>query len=404
VKLEDLKPLIKRNESSKIVLVVLDGVGGAPFDGPQSQTALEAAETPNLDALAARSLCGLHQPVATGITPGSGPGHLGLFGYDPLRYQVGRGVLSALGIDFDLQPGDVAARGNFCTVNDQGVVIDRRAGRIPTQKGTALSNLLQEKVSLGSGEIFIRPVKEYRFLMVLRGAGLASDISETDPLETGEEPVKAEALTPDSRKAADLVQSFVEQARNILRDHEPANMVLLRGFSQLPDWPKMQEAFGLRAVAIAMYPMYRGVAKLVGMDALPASKTVSEELDKLEEHWDDYDFHFVHVKRIDSAGEDGDFDRRVSLIEEADALIPRILDLEPDVMVVTGDHSTPANMRYHSWHPVPALLWSPVCRPDDVKRFGERACITGGLGARFPAHELMPLMLANARRLDKFGA
>ncbi|MGC9347686.1 MAG: 2,3-bisphosphoglycerate-independent phosphoglycerate mutase [Anaerolineae bacterium] len=404
MKLEHLKPLIKRGEKTKIVMLVLDGLGGLPFDDTKLETALEAAEIPNLDALAARSVCGLHQPVGTGITPGSGPGHLGLFGYDPLTYQVGRGVLSALGIDFDLQPGDVAARGNFCTVDDEGVVTDRRAGRIPTEQGQTLCNLLQKQVSLGGAEVFIQPVKEYRFLLVLRGDGLEGDITETDPLEVGEAPLEAEALAPDSEKAARLVRSFVEQVRNILSDRDPANLVLLRGFSQLPDWPKMDEAFGLRGVAIAMYPMYRGVAKLVGMDALPASKTVAEEIDKLEAHWDAYDFHFVHVKRIDSAGEDGDFDRRVSLIEEADALIPRILDLKPDVLVVTGDHSTPAKMRYHSWHPVPALLWSPICRPDNVTQFGERACLTGGLGARFPAHELMPLMLANAQRLDKFGA
>ena len=399
-----LKTLVKRDETSKIVLLVMDGLGGLPEKATESQTSLEAARTPNLDALAGQSLCGLHQPVAPGITPGSGPAHLGLFGYDPLTYQVGRGVLSALGIDFDLQPGDVAARGNFATVDSTGRVKDRRAGRIPTEKSAELCALLQEQVTLPDAQFFIQPVKEYRFLFVLRGDGLLPDINETDPLEVGDNPLKAEAQCPKAEKTAALVRSFVKQTAAILANHQPANMVLIRGFSQLPRWPSMQEVFGLKAVAIARYPMYRGVAKLVGMKALPASHSVDEEFDRLAQCWADYDFFFVHIKRIDSAGEDGDFDRKVTLIEKVDAFIPRILDLEPDVLIVTGDHSTPARMRYHSWHPVPVLLWSDICRPDRVTQFGERACLAGGLGGRFPVTDLMPLALAHARRLEKFGA
>lgn len=404
MKLETLSSLVKKGESSKIVLLVMDGLGGLPYEGADMLTALEAAHTPNLDELASRSLCGLQVPVASGITPGSGPGHLGLFGYDPLEYEVGRGVLAALGIDFDLKVGDVAARGNFCTVNEAGRVVDRRAGRIPSEKGRALCDLLQEQVTLKDADFFVRPVKEYRFLLVLRDDKLEADVNDTDPLDVGELPVKAQAGSKGSERTADLVQSFVEQAHEVLKGQEPANMVLLRGFSQRPNWPSMEEAFGLRAIVLAMYPMYRGVAKLVGMAAPPASQSLDEELDRLVSAWQDYDFFFVHVKPIDSAGEDGDFDRKVFHIEEADALIPRILELKPDVLVVTGDHSTPVAMRYHSWHPVPVLLWSQVCRPDNVTRFGERACLGGGLGPRFPSHELMPLMLANARRLDKYGA
>ena len=399
-----LKTLVKRDETSKIVLLVMDGLGGLPEEASGSQTSLEAARTPHLDALAAQGICGLHEPVAPGITPGSGPAHLGLFGYDPLTYQVGRGVLSALGIDFDLQPGDVAARGNFATVDGTGRVKDRRAGRIPTEKGAELCTLLQEQVTLSDAQFFIQPVKEYRFLFVLRGDGLHADINETDPLEVGEHPLKAEAQSADADKTATLVRSFVKQTAAVLADAEPANMVLLRGFSQLPRWPAMQEIFGLKAAAIAMYPMYRGVAKLVGMEALPASQSVDEEFTRLAECWADYDFFFVHIKRIDSAGEDGDFTRKAALIEEADTFVPRILELKPDVLIVTGDHSTPARMRYHSWHPVPALLWAETCRPDPVTQFGERACMAGGLGPRFPVTDLLPLALAHAGRLDKFGA
>jgi 2,3-bisphosphoglycerate-independent phosphoglycerate mutase len=386
----------------KIVLLVMDGLGGLPIE-PGGPTELEAAHTPNLDDLAARSICGLQQPIAPGITPGSGPSHLALFGYDPIKYQVGRGVLSALGIDFDLKDQDVAARGNFCTLDDDGQVADRRAGRISTEKNVELCKLLRE-IDLPEVELFIQPVKEYRLLLVLRGEGLDGSISDTDPQDVGEKPLQPKPLSPEAEKTADLVKRFLDQAREILADHHPANMVLLRGFSKLPDWPSMEKAFGLRAAAIAAYPMYRGVSKLVGMEVLDTGQEVEEEFDTLEQHWDDFDFFFLHIKRIDSAGEDGDFDRKVALIEEADSFVPRLLALNPDVILATGDHSTPSLLKYHSWHPVPVLLWSEHCRTDAVERFGERACMTGGLGPRIPAKDLMPLALANARRLEKFGA
>jgi 2,3-bisphosphoglycerate-independent phosphoglycerate mutase len=380
----------------------MDGLGGLPWpDG--GETALEAASTPHLDQLAARAICGLQQPVAPGITPGSGPGHLGLFGYDPLQYQVGRGVLSALGVDFDLQDGDVAARGNFCSVDEQGLVTDRRAGRISSEKGAELCALL-DKIELPGVEVFVRPVKEYRFLLVLRGAELSGAIADTDPQELGVAPLRAEATSEAATESAAFVNQFISQAREKLADHHPANMVLLRGFSQHPTWPRFPDVFKVRAAAIAQYPMYRGVARLVGMEALPAGSEVPDEFEALRQHWDEYDFFFLHVKRIDSAGEDGDFARKVALIEEVDRLLPRLLDLEPDVVVVTGDHSTPALLKMHSWHPVPVLLWSRYCRADGVDRFGERACMAGGLGPRLPSFHLMPLAMANALRLAKFGA
>ncbi|MFN2291345.1 MAG: 2,3-bisphosphoglycerate-independent phosphoglycerate mutase [Anaerolineae bacterium] len=398
----DLIQSLVEKRDSKIVLLVLDGLGGLPMESG-GKTELEAADTPNLDRLARDGICGLQLPVAPGITPGSGPGHLGLFGYDPLRYQVGRGVLSALGIGFDLTPRDVAARGNFCTVDDAGRVVDRRAGRIPTEQGAELCERLRD-IQLDGAELFVKPVKEYRFLLVLRGDGLSGNVGETDPLEVGEMPLDPEPGSPEAESTAQLVRQFVDQARQILSDSEPANMVLLRGFSQHPDWPKFGDVFGLRAAAIAAYPMYRGVARLVGMDLLDPGHSVEDEFSAVEDHWDEYDFFFLHVKHTDSAGEDGDFERKVSHIEKADALVPRLTDLGPDVLVVTGDHSTPALLKYHSWHPVPVLLWSEHCRQDGVERFGERACMAGGLGPRIPSVDLMPLAMANARRLEKYGA
>ncbi|MGD8403942.1 MAG: 2,3-bisphosphoglycerate-independent phosphoglycerate mutase [Anaerolineales bacterium] len=397
-----LKKLVKR-EKSKIVLLVMDGLGGLPMKSA-GQTELEAANTPNLDRLAAQSVCGLHQPIAPGVTPGSGPAHLALFGYDPLKYQVGRGVLSGLGIGFDLQANDVAARGNFCTVDEAGVVTDRRAGRIPTEKNQELCDLLRQKIDLPGVDVFIQPVKEYRFLLVLRGEGLSGELADTDPLEVGEKLLAPQALSDNAEKTAELVQKFVDQVGDILADHQPANMVLLRGFSKIPDWPQFEDTFGLRAAAIAAYPMYRGVAKLVGMDVLEMGTQFEEEVSTLEERWNDYDFFFLHMKPIDSAGEDGDYERKTQLIEQVDSFMPRLLELEPDVLLVTGDHSTPSLLKYHSWHPVPVMLWSRYCRADSVNSFGERACMSGGLGPRIPATDLMPLALANALRLDKFGA
>lgn len=400
---EIIKSLLNGENKEKIVLLVMDGLGGLPME-ENGKTELEAASKPNLDALAKKSMLGLHEGIRPGITPGSGPAHLSLFGYDPLKYIVGRGALSALGIDFDLQKNDVAARGNFCTVDQEGRVIDRRAGRIPTEITERLCKLLKKNIDIPEVEIFLKPVKEYRFLLVIRGEGLKANIEETDPLVVGEKPLPATATHKDSEKAAEIVREFVRQAREILADEKPANMLLLRGFAQLPDWQKFPDVFGLKSIAIAMYPMYRGVSKLVGMDSPPAPDSYEGEIDLLEENWNDYDFFFVHIKKTDSYGEDGSFDKKVHEIEKVDALLPRILALDPSVLIITGDHSTPCAMQYHSWHPVPVLFYAKTCRPDGLGEFGERTCRQGGLGVRFPAFDLMALALAHAGRLEKFGA
>jgi 2,3-bisphosphoglycerate-independent phosphoglycerate mutase len=297
----------------------------------------------------------------------------------------------------------VAVRGNFCTIDENGQVIDRRAGRIETAKNRKLCKELRD-IDLPGVEIFIEPVKEYRVVVVFRGQGLAGDITNTDPQAVGQQPLAAKPESEQAEQTADLINQFLKQVRSILRDHHPANMLLLRGFSQRPHWPGLPDIYGIRPAAIAGYPMYRGVSRLVGMEILETTDELDGKLDTLEEHWNDFDFFFVHVKKMDSAGEDGDFDHKVKLIEEVDQKIPRVLDLGPDVIVITGDHSTPAGLKSHSWHPVPVLLHSRYCRPDGVVRFGERDCIRGGLGPRFPATDLMPLALANALRLKKFGA
>lgn len=397
-----LKPLLKKNKS-KVVLLVMDGLGGLPLtvDG---KTELEAAHTPNMDALATKSSLGLHVPVGNGIMPGSGPAHIGLFGYDPLKYIVGRGVLSALGVDFDLQSDDVAARGNFCTIDQQGVVTDRRAGRIPTEKGMELCQMLQDKIKIPGVELFVQAEKEYRCLFVMRGAGLSGEISDTDPQSVGKLPLEAAALSAEAKNSAEVVKEFAIKAKEVLKNESPANMLLLRGFSKKPAWPTFEEVFGMKPLAICMYPMYRGVAKLVGMNTLPAAHSMEEEIDFLEKYWQDYDFFFVHMKKTDSAGEDGNFDLKTKIIENVDQLVPRIMALNPDVLIITGDHSTPAKLKSHSWHPVPVLFYSENARPDGINAFGERACLHGSLGVRFPAYDLMAEAISCAGRMEKFGA
>jgi 2,3-bisphosphoglycerate-independent phosphoglycerate mutase len=387
---------------SKILLLVLDGLGGLPLT-PDGPTELEAARTPNLDDLAARSICGMSTPVAAGVTPGSGPGHLALFGYDPLHYEIGRGVLEALGIGFDLQPQDVAARGNFCTLDPvTGVITDRRAGRIPSEVGARLCAKLRA-IRLPDVEVFVEPVQEYRFALILRGEGLTDGLTETDPQRTGVPPLPVEPTRPEAAHTADLFNRWLAEARKLLADEHPANGCNLRGMAKEPGLPKMPDLYRMRCAAIATYPMYRGVAKLVGMTVLPTGDTMEDEVVTLKAHWSEYDFFFFHVKKTDSAGEDGDFARKAEVIEHFDHLLPEILALQPDVVIVTGDHSTPALWRSHSWHELPVLLWSKFIRPDGVTAFGERPCMAGGLG-HIHHTDLLPLALANAGRLTKFGA
>ena len=388
---------------TKIVLVVMDGLGGLPVEsgGP---TELEAALTPNLDRLAAEGTVGLSIPVAPGITPGSGVGHLALFGYDPVANPVGRGILEALGIGMEVGPGEVAVRGNFCTLAADGTVADRRAGRISTDECRRLVEKLRAMVRVEGVELAFEPVRDYRMVVRMRGEGLGDRVNDTDPLENGLRPLHPQGEDEPSRRTARLTAELLLQVRAALAGEHPANYLLLRGFSALPHFPPLAEVYGVRAAALALYPTYRGLARLVGMTVLDAGRTLDEEMAALARHWGEHDFFFVHHKPTDSAGEDGDFARKAAAIEALDAALPSILALNPDVLVVTGDHSTPARMKAHSFHPVPLLLWAPATvRPDEVSTFGERPCMRGGLG-QLLAKDLMPVVLAHAHRLKKYGA
>jgi len=400
----DLMRRLATIDGGKIILLVMDGLGGLPRE-QGGLTELEAANTPNMNSLAREGSTGLSIPVTRGVAPGSGPAHLGLFGYDPLVYDIGRGVLEAIGIGLDVGQGDVAIRGNFCTIDAAGNITDRRAGRIPTEQGEKRVELLKD-IKLDGIDIQIAAGEGYRFAMVLRGEGLNDDVKDTDPQATGVPPLPAVASSPAAERTAALANQWLAAARERLAGHEPANMVTLRGFATDPNLPKYADVYKLKAACVATYPMYKGVSRLVGMKTIETDLhfSIQDEFDKVAEIWNDYDFVFCHVKYTDSRGEDGDFDAKVKVIEQVDAALPTLLDLDPAVMIITGDHSTPATYRAHSWHPVPTLLWAPGTHMTDrAQAFGERECMGGALG-QFRAVDLMPMALAHARRLGKYGA
>jgi 2,3-bisphosphoglycerate-independent phosphoglycerate mutase len=396
----DLQDLATQNDA-KILLVVMDGLGGMA-DGDHG-TELEEAATPNLDRLAAEGATGLLEPVGPGITPGSGPGHLALFGYDPLEHLLGRGALSAAGLDVELRPGDVAARGNLCTIDAKGNVDDRRAGRPPDEEARRVVQRLQAEVHVDGVELLFRHERGHRFLVVFRGEGLDPRVGDTDPQHTGVPPLPPRVLDPSAERTARVAEAAIAEAGRVLADELVANGILLRGFDSLRELPSFGSRTAMRAAAVAVYPMYRGIARILGFEVLGPPADLAEELMLLEKHWSDADFFFLHHKDADAAGEDGNRAAKLAAIERLDAVIPDLLSLEPDVIAVTGDHATPSQMAAHSWHAVPVLVRGALCGRDGVERFGERWCLQGGLGRR-PSRELLPILMANAGRLSKYGA
>ena len=379
---------------------MLDGLGGLP--GPRGRTELAEAATRHLDRLAEEGTLGQTIPAGYGVTVGSGPGHTALFGLDPMRYEIGRGVLEATGIDFELGPDDLAARGNLCTVDAAGAISDRRAGRVATEVTAEIAAELSQ-IELPGVELFVRAVREHRFVLVLRGEGLSDAVTDTDPQREGVPPLPVEVTAGEAERTAELLNRFIAEARERLQRREVANHLLLRGWAKRPRLPQLPELWKLRAAACTVYPMYRGLARLVGMEAIDGGDSIATQFAALKQRWDDYDFFFVHYKAPDSAGEDGDFARKAQAIREFDDCLPQLLDLGPDVLVVTGDHSTPAAMAAHSWHPVPLLIHGDHVRPDGSRHFNELECARGGHGT-IPATEVLPLAFAHAGRLAKYGA
>lgn len=404
-----LEKLVKKNDT-RVLLLVLDGLGGLPVKG--DRTELELARTPNLDSLAKRSALGMHVPVDYGITPGSGPGHLGIFGYDPFRYQIGRGVLEALGLGLEIKDTDIAIRGNYATaerLNGKLIVKDRRAGRIATEENRRITARLSEEIREVDGvKVFFAAGMEHRVALLLRFPEPlpegSDSIRDTDPQKEGLEPLEPRGLNDASERVAGVVRELLERVEEVLREEPKANYMLLRGFSQKPKMQSFEERFGLKACAIAVYPMYRGLASLVGMELIDfQGQTIRDQIMALRDVWKGFDFFFLHIKKTDSYGEDGNYEGKVRVIEEFDEHLPEILELRPDVLVITGDHSTPSLLKGHSWHPVPVLLHSPYVLGGTSERFTERECLKGELGI-FPAEKLINLMLAHSLRLAKFGA
>jgi 2,3-bisphosphoglycerate-independent phosphoglycerate mutase len=401
---EILKELVEK-EKTKIVFYVIDGLGGIPVL-QKGGTELEVAKTPNLDKLASRSLTGLVDPVAPGVTPGSGSGHLGIFGYDPFRYQIGRGILSALGVGFELQNNDVAARLNFATADKDGIIVDRRAGRIPDEENKRLCQIVLENVKLGMPEVkyFLQTEKEHRAVLVFRGGDLGDKVNDTDPLVTGRKTIPPEGLDEPSKRTAECLSEFLQKSHEVLtKTGSKANIFLARGIAKHTRFPSFQERYKLQALAIADYPMYRGLARLLGMDVERVFKSLKEAVSILKDNYNKYDFFYLHHKKPDSKGEDGNFDEKVKALEIADEVIPEIMELDPDVLIVTGDHATPSPLKAHSWHPCPILLYSKTTPGGWVKRFDERSCAGGELG-RMLGMDIMPVALSHAKRLTKFGA
>jgi len=397
---------LARPAQTRILMVVADGLGG--YADAAHGTELEEASTPNLDRLVAGGVAGLVDPVGPGITPGSGPGHLGLFGYDPAKFELGRGALSAAGVDFKLAPGDVAARANLATIDEVGLVIDRRAGRIPDPEAREVVAELERTVRIDGVEVDFVHEAQHRVLVVLKGAGrrpagLDPRVSDTDPQAVGVPPLVATPLVPEAEHTAEVIAELERQVRLALAGRRQGNCLLLRGFDSHRELPTLQQRHGLNPAAVAVYPMYRGIASLVGMEVLGRPASLEAQLVLLGDNWRRFDYFFFHHKGADSAGEDGNFDAKVAAIEALDGAIPEMVSLNPDVLIVTGDHATPSQMAAHSWHPVPVLMSGARVGRDDVERFGERWCVQGGLGRR-PSAELMPLALAAAGRLAKYGA
>jgi len=410
---------------SKVLIVLLDGLGDRPSRSLNGMTPLQMAHKPGLDELAAEGITGIMDPVAPGIPVGSDTGHLSILGYDPYRYYTGRGPLEALGAGMDLRPGDVAFRVNFATVGDDWTVIDRRAGRISTEEARALGEAIREMAAGFDSEFrfeFLSTV-EHRGVLVMRGDGLSDEVTDVDPHREG---VKAEmprprSQTPEAERTARELERFLRRAREVLESHplnvervkkglRPANAILPRGAGKMPKLPSLRERFGVSSVVIAGGALYRGVCRAAGMDVriVPtATGTLNTDLNaKFNAAFESlrtYDLVFLHIKGTDTASHDRNPAVKASFIEKVDReLRARIDQLQDVVVCVTGDHTTSSIDGRHHGDPVPILIWGEGVRRDKVVRFDEVSCADGALG-RIRGLDVMNVLMDLVGRVEMFG-
>ncbi len=398
----------------KIVFIVFDGLADRPIKELGNKTPLEVANKPNLDELAKRGVNGLLDIISPGKRIGSDVAHLSILGYDPYKYYTGRGPLEASGIGLELDSNDVAFRANFATVSEDFTVIDRRAGRI--KEGTKELEKAINEIDIGVDFIFKASVA-HRGALVLKGKGLSDKVSDTDPHEVGVKVMEAKPLenTKEAKRTAEIINEFTKKVHEVLNNHRvnverakrglpKANIVLLRGAGRTPKLEPFEKRYGIKGACIAKTAIIKGIARLLGMEVIDSKEDFLERGKQIFEALNRNDFVLLNIKEPDEAGHDGNYEKKIKIIEEADKMIGMFLDyVEENYLVVLSDHTTPVSFRDHTGDEVPVLIAGPEVRSDDVTTFSERSVYKGYLN-RIRALDLMTYMLNLTNRLEKYGA
>ena len=404
----------------KVVLVIIDGLGDRPISELKDQTPLEAANTPNLDYFATNGITGIMNAIDVGIRPGSDTSHLAIFGYDPETHYTGRGIFEAAGIGMELKKGDIALRGNFATVTEDLIIVDRRAGRI--ENVSKLADALNG-MKIDGVRFFVKAGVMHRAGVVLRGSNLSHMVSDNDPHEVGVKVKQVKALdnTEEAKFTASVINKFLEEAHKILKEHEvnkkrrkerllEANYILLRGASKLTHFEPFEKKYKLKACCIAGAGLYKGIAKVLGMDVLQvkgatgtANTDINAKFIAAKKALAKYDFVFVHIKYADNYAEDGNVFGKLKFIEKIDDALIHLIGIKDTLIVITADHSTPCKLKAHSGDPVPIVMFGEGVRTDKVKEFNERSCMQGGLG-RIKGKDLMNEILNLIGKAKLYGA
>ncbi|MCK4443355.1 MAG: 2,3-bisphosphoglycerate-independent phosphoglycerate mutase [Thermoplasmata archaeon] len=405
----------------KILLIILDGMADRPVAVLGSKTPLQAANTPNMDWFAKNGMCGQMDPIAPGVRPGSDTSHLAILGYNPHEVYTGRGPFEAAGVGLPMEHGDIAFRCNFGTIDADGTVRDRRAGRI--RKGTSEIARDLDGMPIEGVKVIFKEATEHRAVLILRGDGLSPKVTDVDPHAVGVKYHECEALEPEAGRTAEIVNEFVERSREILADHEvnkkrlkegdfPANIILPRGSGVFPHLDSLEERFGIRSAAICGVTLIKGICRVAGMKILDVDgATGGLDTDMIAkgkaaiEALESYDFVFLNVKAPDICGHDGDPEGKVKVAERLDMMMSFIRkELRNDViMAVTSDHSTPVSVRDHAGDSVPLIVYGKDIRVDEVSSYDEIS-VTKGILGRIRGSDLIHILLDQSGRAEKFGS